>query len=154
MNVYTVYRKYNKDFIAFARSITRNEDTAFDMVQEAYVSALENEEIFQSMNEYQIKGWFFRVIKNKNIDYVRKQSKVLFIEDDLFIEDSSSFEEDILFNDVLEKLPEKYRQVLILKYKKSLNSTEIGKILGISPSTVRSRLSASLKLLKNYLQGV
>ena len=75
-----VYKKYNREFIAYAKSITRNEDRALDLVQEAYVSALEREDIFIAMNEYQIKGWFFRVIKNKNIDNIRRENRVLLLE--------------------------------------------------------------------------
>jgi len=46
VKVYSVYKKYNKDFIDYAKSITGNKDVAFDLVQDAYVRALENEYIF------------------------------------------------------------------------------------------------------------
>jgi RNA polymerase sigma-70 factor (ECF subfamily) len=146
-----VYKKYNKDFIAYAKSLTRNEDRAFDLVQEAYVSALEREDIFTNMNEYQIKGWFFRVIKNKNIDNIRKYSRILLYENDEIFNQIESFEEEIAINDLLDRLPEKNREVVYLRYKMLLNSREIGELLGIPDSTVRSRLSTSMKMLKNIL---
>ncbi len=151
MNVYLVYQKYNKDFIAYAKSITHNKDKAFDLVQEAYVAALEKEETFSIMNQYQIKGWFFTTIKNKNIDNLRKEKRMVYLEDQEIFEGTESFEESIIMRGLLDKLPEKHRKVLILKYVMNLNSREIGEILAISPSTVRSRLSASLKLLKDTL---
>lgn len=151
MNIYLVYQKYNKDFTSYAKSITRNEDRALDLVQEAYVAALEKEEIFANMNEYQIKGWFFTTIKNKNIDNIRKQSRLTYLENDEVLEATDSFEENVVVRELLDKLPEKNRRVLLLKYEMNLNSNEIGKILGISPSTVRSRLSASLKILRGKL---
>lgn len=151
MNVYLVYQKYNKDFISFARSIAHNEDQAVDLVQDTYVAALEREEIFANMNEYQIKGWFFTTIKNKNIDNIRKETKLTYLENDEIFEESGDFEESTVIRILLEKLPPNNRRVLLLKYKMNLNSSEIGKILGISSSTVRSRLSASLKILKNRL---
>lgn len=151
MNIYLVYQKYNKDFVSYAKSITRNEDRALDLVQEAYVAAIEREEIFANMNEYQIKGWFFTTIKNKNIDNIRKQSRLTYLENDEIFEESESFEESVVVRELLDKLPEKNRRVLLLKYEMNLNSNEIGKILGISPSTVRSRLSASLKILRDNL---
>ena len=151
MNIYLVYQKYNKDFTSYAKSITRNEDRALDLVQEAYVAALEKEEIFANMNEYQIKGWFFTTIKNKNIDNIRKQSRLTYLENDEVLEATDSFEESVVVRELLDKLPEKNRRVLLLKYEMNLNSNEIGKILGISPSTVRSRLSASLKILRGKL---
>lgn len=151
MKVYSVYKKYNKDFIAYAKSITGNKDIAFDLVQDAYVRALENEDIFLNMNEYQIKGWFFTVIKNKNIDFIRKENKVVLFDNDVPEEEIKSFEEEVVMKNLLESLPEKNKQILRLKFNMNLNSNEIGKILGMSPSTVRSRLSASLKLLKKNL---
>lgn len=151
MKVYSVYKKYNKDFIAYAKSITGNKDIAFDLVQDAYVRALENEDIFLNMNEYQIKGWFFTVIKNRNIDFIRKENKVVLFDNDVPEEEIKSFEEEVVMKNLLESLPEKNKQILRLKFNMNLNSNEIGKILGMSPSTVRSRLSASLKLLKKNL---
>jgi RNA polymerase sigma-70 factor (ECF subfamily) len=154
VEVYSVYKKYNKDFIAYAKSITGNKDLAFDLVQDAYVKALENENIFLNMNEYQIKGWFFTVIKNRNIDFIRKENKIVLFDNDMPEEEIESFEEEVLIKNLIETLPEKNKKILRLKYNMNLNSNEIGKILGISPSTVRSQLSASLKLLKKNLQGV
>ncbi|SHH64613.1 RNA polymerase sigma-70 factor, ECF subfamily [Caloranaerobacter azorensis DSM 13643] len=155
MNIYLVYQKYNKEFIAYAKSITQNSDRAFDLVQEAYVSALEREEMFANMNEHQIKGWFFTTIKNRNIDFIRKQNKILPCENvilnNVLSKESQDFESQVTFDNLIQKLPRKNKEILVLKYKMLLNSTEIGEILGISPSTVRSRLSASLKMLKNEI---
>lgn len=146
-----VYEKYNKDFIAFAKSITNNHSGAFDLVQDAYVAALEREEIFNSLNEYQIKGWFFTTIKNKNIDNIRKSNRLNFLGDDDLIISSEGFEEEVVMKDLLNKLPEKYRKVLSLRYEMNLNSKEIGEILNISPSTIRSQISTALKILRDYL---
>jgi RNA polymerase sigma-70 factor (ECF subfamily) len=120
-------------------------------VQDAYLKAIENENVFEFMNEYQIKGWFFVTIKNKNIDYIRKHSKILSLIEYENIVDTEDFEENIAMKELLSKLPGKYKDVLYLKYFHGLNSKEIGKRLGISPSTVRSQLSTSLKLLKENL---
>ena len=104
------------------------------------------------MNEFQIKGWFFTTIKNKNIDNIRKFNRLYYLGDEeLIISLSESFEEQIVMKELLDKLPERYRKVISLRYEMSLNSVEIGEILNISASTVRSQISAALKILKNYL---
>lgn len=151
MNIYLVYEKYNRDFIAYAKSITKNKDKALDLVQDAYISAIEREEIFNVMNEYQIKGWFFTTIKNKNIDNIRKGRKMTYLDNEEIFGGIETFEEKLIMKEVLNKLPKKNKEVLVLKYEMNLNSREIGKILKISPSTVRSRLSKSLELFKNIL---
>ncbi len=121
-------------------------------MQDAYVAALEREDVFSHMNEYQIKGWFFTTIKNKNIDNIRKFNRLDYLEDEeLIISLSSSFEEQVVMKQLLHNLPEKYRKVISLRYDMKFNSKEIGEILNISSSTVRSQISTALKILRNYL---
>lgn len=121
-------------------------------MQDAYVAALEREEIFSHMNEYQIKGWFFTTIKNKNIDNIRKFNRLDYLGDkELIISLSEGFEEQVVMKELLHELPEKYKKVISLRYEMNLNSKEIGEILDISPSTVRSQISTALKILRNYL---
>lgn len=151
MNIYIVYEKYHNDFLSFAKSITKNYDEAFDLVQDAYLAALEREEMFEFMNEYQIKGWFFTTIKNKNIDNIRKKSRLDYQFELDIIAKEDSFEERIAVESLLEKLPRNLRDIVILRYMMNLNSTEIGEKLNIPPSTVRSQLSKALKILKDYL---
>lgn len=137
--------------MTFARSITQNNDIAFDLVQDAYVAAMEKEEMFEYMNEYQIKGWFFTTIKNKNIDIIRKQKRLTFMDDEEMPDEGFSFEDELVLKDLLDCLPEANKKVVTLRYRLNLNSTEIGNILKLSPSTVRSRLSSSIKILKENL---
>ena len=74
----------------------------------------------------------------------------IFIEDQEELEkilESSSIEtyhEDIAdesLHDILDSLPEKYREVLTLYYLGGMDSVEIAKAIGTSPATVRQRLS-------------
>jgi len=103
------------------------------------------------MNEYQIKGWFFTTIKNKNIDFIRKQKRLTYMDEIERHESIDNFEDEVLIKELIECLPEANKKVVSLKYLMNLNSTEIGKVLGLSPSTVRSRLSTSMKILKSNL---
>ena len=151
INVYLIFQKYNRDFTSFAISITKDKEQGFDLVQDAYVSALEREDIFEIMNEYQIKGWFFTTIKNKHIDNIRKQKKMIYFENEHIFQEHVNFEENVVIKELIDRLPDKNKEVVLLRYYMNLNSTEIGKALGISPSTVRSRLSVSIQMLKEKL---
>lgn len=123
-------------------------------MQEAYVSAIDNEHIFESLNEYQIKSWFFTTMKNKNIDIIRKNSRLVTMIDSDYMDysdESQEFEESIVMNQLMESLPEKYKTIIYLRYYQGLNSKEIGEKLGISPSTVRTQLSKSLEILRKNI---
>ena len=54
--------------------------------------------------------------------------------------------------DGLMTLPEKKKQIVILKYFKNKKATEIAEILGISPVNVRVQLSRALEKLKLYFE--
>ncbi len=151
MNLYEIYEYHHKDFLNFARSITSNHDRAFDLVQDSYVKALENEDIFDSMNPYQIKAWFFTTIKNKNIDHIRKNNRIIGFDEYQDMEDDTHFEESIAVRSMLESLPEKYRNIIIMRYQYNMNATEIGEKLGMSPSTIRTHLSTAMGILRKSL---
>lgn len=50
------------------------------------------------------------------------------------------------------KIPDKYKTVIYLHYYEGYNSEEIGNILGIKSSTVRTQLSTARQLLKPVLK--
>ena len=48
----------------------------------------------------------------------------------------------------VQQLPEKYRQVIILRYYQGMSLDEAGQALGISRSSAHHRLQKALKLLR------
>lgn len=152
MEIYLVYEEFHHEFLAFAISLTRDSSKGEDLVQEAYIRGLKNKDIFEIMNSYQIKGWFFTTIKNINIDNIRKNSRLSFTNEYDYISDENNFEDVILVRELVENLPEIYSEAIELRYYQGLNSNEIGERLNISPSTVRSRLSNGIRLLKNEIE--
>jgi RNA polymerase sigma-70 factor (ECF subfamily) len=56
--------------------------------------------------------------------------------------------------DAVQKLPFKYRQVVVLKYLNELAIAEITEILGISSSAAKTRLSRARVLLKDRLKDI
>jgi len=50
--------------------------------------------------------------------------------------------------ELLEKLPEELRLPLSLKYYGGLNSTEIGREMELNAATVRTRIRAAMKKLR------
>lgn len=147
--IYQVYEKYNKDFTRFARSLVNLKQDAQDLVQDAYVKAIEHEEMFTSMNEYEIKGWFFRVIKNNYIDKLRKDKKMFLSDNERILTNQTNMQTDIIFYEIINDLPEHLRTLLELKYVRGLNSKEIGRLLNISASTIRTRLSLAINKLRD-----
>lgn len=65
--------------------------------------------------------------------------------------EAPSMEEDSVFNEV-NQLDEKYRIVIFLHYYEGYQMKEIAKILGLTTSAVKTRLSRGRDKLKNILE--
>lgn len=140
MELYQVYENNHHDFLRFAVSLTRDREAGQDLVQTAYVKALEQDELFEWMNQHQIKGWFFTVIKRLYIDDYRKEKKgrnlMSQMEADAYI---PSFVSALCTNDCLEHLPPPLDSIARLKME-GFTSQEIGQQLDLPASTVRNHL--------------
>ena len=60
--------------------------------------------------------------------------------------------ENAEWKEVLMALDEKYRVVVLLYYIEGLSTVDISKVLGLSESAVRSRLSRARKRLEQELE--
>lgn len=147
MTLYQVYENNHHDFLRFAVSLTRNREAGQDLVQSAYVKALEQDELFEWMNQHQIKGWFFTVIKRMYIDDYRRNKKgrdlINQMEADAY---EPSFVSALCTADALSQLPPPFNQIAALKMD-GFTSQEIGCELNLSASTIRSHLQKIRKQL-------
>jgi RNA polymerase sigma-70 factor (ECF subfamily) len=147
MTLYQVYENNHYDFLRFAVSLTRNREAGQDLVQSAYVKALEQDQLFEWMNQHQIKGWFFTVIKRMYIDEYRRNKKgrdlINQLEADAY---EPSFVSALCTADALSQLPPPLNQIASLKMN-GFTSQEIGCELYLPASTVRNHLQTIRKQL-------
>lgn len=97
------------------------------------------------------KAYIFKIAKNVRCDRFRQKALIIntiSITDAFEIQDPSAFTDDMDLRISLGVgLTYQDRQLIVMKAQ-GLNSKEIGKILGISASAVRSRLQALRKKIK------
>lgn len=130
-----------------AYSYVKNVDDALDIVQESILKAFSSLDSLKSSNY--IKTWFYRIVVNTSLDFLRKQKRVVLDEGIISQYDSGATDEyqDIDLKEALEELPDKYRTVIVLRYFEDLKIEEIAEILEENISTVKTRLYAALKKL-------
>ncbi len=75
MEVSDLYERLKDDLDRFSRSIARNEQEAYDLVQEAVLKSLHDKTLL-ALPMYKQKAWFFRVMKNQLIDARRKEKRL------------------------------------------------------------------------------
>ncbi len=158
---------YNRIFSYILRR-TLDYDLSGDIAAETFLKA------FIKINDFKwrnipISSWLFKIATNEINNYYRKQKYTphsldqLFDYEDFDIANSESYEEEqkkieeelknfddfILIQKKLEKLPVKYQEVIALKYFEEKSIKEICEILGKKEGTVKSLISRGLKKLKD-----
>jgi RNA polymerase sigma-70 factor (ECF subfamily) len=160
MDSESLYEEFYKDCYAFAKSRLRSTEETEDLVQNAFLKALDNEELLAVMSTPQRKNWLFCVVRNLIIDGWRKKQR-RDIKQDLLLRDGEEFSENheyavdlkVLSDSCLENLPPHFSTVLRMKFWDSLNSKEIGEQIGVPPGTVRYWISEGLRLVRSMLEN-
>ncbi len=148
--------KYKASVYAFAYSELGNFHDAEDVTQEVFIRAYQKLRTLRRWDNF--LAWIYSITSNLCKMWIRTQSRR---PDREFIEDQEpeSLEEPSidphnenpvfeLLNETLELLPRTYRQVLTLYYLGGMNSVEIARFLGVSPTAIRQRLTRARSQLK------
>lgn len=155
MNVYSVYHEFHQDFVRFAISLCHQRQLAEDLVQESYLKAIDQEQLFEVLNSHQTKAWFFMTIKRNYIDYHRRKQ----LEINHFMQSkmdemctSPHYNDNILLKNALNSLCQDDLKLFLLRYNHGYNASELSEMLGQNPSTIRGRLSNITKKLRAKLK--
>lgn len=145
------YIKENQERLyKIAYTYTRNQDLALDIVQEAVTKALEN--IHKLRQEEFVKTWFYRILINEALQTVKKNRKFIeyeLLENKEYIHDNEDkIVENIDIYNRIEKLNDKLKTVIILRFFENLKIEEIAIITKTNTSTVKSRLYKGLNEIK------
>lgn len=146
----------NKEsYYRLAYSYVRNPDDALDIVQESIFKALSS--IASLKESSYIKTWFYRIVVNTSLDLLRKQKKLIIVEEETLCSLDAGGADNYQHIDLqaaLEALPDNYRSIVILKYFEDLKFEEIAEILNENVNTVKTRLYKSLKALRIKIEEV
>ena len=125
-------------------SMLKNEKDCEDAVQTAILTAYEK--LSTLKNEEYFKTWLVRILINECNKQLKVRQKTAQIQDDYPVVNLS--QEDTEIRMLVESLPLKIRQVIVLYYVEQFTTKEISLILKIPKGTVLSRLAKGRKLLK------
>lgn len=131
-----------------AYGILRNQPDAEDAVGEAIMSAYEHLDSLKDAEKF--KPWILMITANEAKKIYNKRKRVEPMEDIDACGPAYNDTHDELW-DVVLKLEEKYRSVIILYYYEQMKIWEISNVLHITEGTVKSRMSRAKKKLKELL---
>ena len=143
-----------------ARWLTRNDQDAEDVVQEAYLRAFR---FFDSFYGTDGHGWLLTIVRRTCYTWLQKNRPsgmaADFDEETQYIESDAPTPERQLLADAdsrllreaLEELPLEFREALVLRELEGFSYKEIADIIGVPIGTVMSRLGRARKRLQQYL---
>jgi RNA polymerase sigma-70 factor (ECF subfamily) len=144
-----------------AYSVLRNASDAEDAVQEAFVRVLRHRDTLHEVRDQRV--WLIRIVWNVVLDRKRRMktrpetddvaelARVLPAAGLSADERVAAAQHHAHVLACVEQLPAKERQVLMLSAFEELTSVEIASVLGISESSVRSRLFRARNLMAGLL---
>jgi RNA polymerase sigma factor (sigma-70 family) len=142
-----------------ALSLTRDEASADDLVQETFVAALRRPPP-DAQQDASLRAWIAHVLRNlafrrKREEYRREQRERQRAPPARSDEESRARELEELRTELFEHvvaLPESSRQLVLLRYFEELDSAQIARRLDLPDSTVRNRLRRALAELRERLE--
>ena len=142
------YRSYYPKLFRIAAKILQDPEDAKDVVQEvftAYYFAINNEKIIRDT-----KNWLLRCTVNKGIDYKRKTTRTVTMENPLPETNESSHDEvsDIL--NAIEHLSQKEQELVVL-YSEGYSYKEIAEITERNYHSIGKTLSRILDKIKKHV---
>jgi RNA polymerase sigma-70 factor (ECF subfamily) len=150
--------EYQSPLIGFARTIVHDTDRARDIVQDTFIRLYQ-----QDVGKVRdgLKSWLFTVCRNRALDVLRKEKRLVLVEDEtLTAKDSeiSSPGEIAATNDrvklvksYIARLPQNQATAITLKFEKGYSYKEISDETGLTNGNVGFLIHAGMKRLREIL---
>ena len=152
-----------------ARWLTRDDQDAQDVVQEAYLRAFR---YFHALRGEDARAWLLAIVRNTGYAWLQsnRPAEVVALDDAGAVPADAESAGHMapadgnpevillqsvnrkLVNQALEDLPVAYREVLVLRELEDLSYKEIASIAGVPLGTVMSRLARGRELLRRLLE--
>jgi RNA polymerase sigma-70 factor (ECF subfamily) len=153
-----VYDSLEQQLFALSMQKLHNTALAEEAVSETFLALAENFKKVYNFEPAEIKA--YTVIINRNLCFdilknEKKQSSVIAVDKQIESISDNSFNENLenlIVAELVEQLPDIYRDVIMLKYFYNFKVNEISKQLHLSVGGVKSRLEMARNLLRKELE--
>lgn len=158
-----LFARYQKKLFTYIFHLVGNKDETEDILQNVFQKTFKNIEHFDTSRKF--SSWIYRIAHNEAVNFLKRKSKrytvswedVSTSKDKLEIASNDELMEDKFMreqvvkdiDDAMLKLPQKYQQVLKMRYFQEYSYDVIGKIMKKPVNTVGTLINrAKRKLLE------
>jgi RNA polymerase sigma-70 factor (ECF subfamily) len=158
-----LYQRYETGLVLYIRRISDLDDEeAQDILQESFIKIWRNLNEFDS--DLKLSSWIYRIVHNEAVSYIRKKKSygksntiaidlyrnMLAEEDEAIV---SMHQTPIDTKKILDNIPFKYKEVLVLKFLENKSYSEISDILKIPEGTVAIRINRAKKAFRDQMKN-
>jgi len=153
-----LYDRYSGMLFALAMRLLHSPSEAEDLVHDVFV------EVWQTASSYEpsrgsVRAWLLVKLRCRGIDRIRRVDRRRVLQQELQREPVSEEHLDPgteldchRVRRGLEKLPDHFREVLVLTYYRGLSSSQIADELSLPLGTVKSRVAAARRRLREIVE--
>lgn len=145
--------RYRESAFWVSRYVVNDDEAAADVVQEAFVRVLQRHERYDPVRPF--KAWFLQIVRNLSIDALRRRRHQAgpdalegVSQDHPGFQRMERVELAERIRDVLESIPEKYRELIRLRDIEGHGSDDIAVMIGVDYGTTRWRIHQARKLFR------
>ncbi|MCZ2104994.1 MAG: RNA polymerase sigma factor [Burkholderiales bacterium] len=165
-----IMRRYNQLLFRTARSILKIDGEAEEAVQDAYLRAWRAMDTFRA--DSKLSTWLVRITANEALGRLRRrhgeiipldaamlcadpETQAHFVADPTDQPESTAMREEVrkLLENRIDRLPDAYRTVFMLRAVQEMSVEEVAGALRIPEATVRTRFFRARALLREGLAG-
>jgi RNA polymerase sigma-70 factor (ECF subfamily) len=163
-----ILKKYHDQVYNLLYRMVHDKDEVEDLTQEAFIKAFNSLQNFNE--EFAFSTWLYKIATNNCIDYIRKKKLSTFsIDKPLESKDGeysfeipdSTYEPDKtliagqrtkILEEAINALPEKYRQVILMRHSDDKDYQEIADELNLPLGTVKAHIFRAREILYKRLK--
>lgn len=158
-----LFREFFQRLASFAYGYVKSKDRAAELVHDVLFHLWSNRESWQPATS--VGAYLFTAVRNRALKALahekveqqyRDTSATALTPDYSSTSPSSALETaelDAAFNQAVESLPERARQIYLMSREQKLTYKEIAAVLGISENTVDTQIRRALKALREAVEG-
>lgn len=144
-----LWARFSPRLLAYARAIVRNPETASDMVQSVFLQMLSQpRSTIRSVDD--VPSWMIRLTRNAALNHVRSErrsaARVRTLAHPAM---EAGPDDESPLREVLDAIPRRDREIIVLKHVAGLTFDQIALALGINRNTAASRYRAAIDRLRN-----
>lgn len=155
VNTEEIWKEFSDRLRRFILTRVQDEHNAEDILQDIFCKIHSN--VANLRDKTQLRAWVYQITRNTIIDYYRYRKGTVelpetfeIIEEPVARADATN-EVALCLEPMIDHLPKKYRQAIILAEFEGLTQKEMGEKLGLSPSGAKSRVQRARARLKDML---